>query len=351
MVSGGEHMGDIEQRPANEVIQASAVPERAPVPQIPEEVVRKAALIFADERDYGSETRKKALTYIREWYSAGMPSASQYREHLLTNRGLSRHTIGTIFGFLRNFGEFLVERGMMPFNTFRNVVIRGTRDTAPRRAYSLDEARHILRWAQENAHERDYAIVALMLGTALRTQAVAGINLGDYEVGPKQPRIWVRHKGKWTKDSYVLVYPGLRSALEAWLAVRPALLRAEGSPFFTSLNEPVRRLSVRSIRQIVLSVLQRAGLPGVPHQLRHTAITIARQSGAPLATVKEMAGHKSILTTEIYDHSVQREIYAPEETLDVRLYGKAQDSVREEASGTVAGEHGDRRMSDCQVNS
>ena len=306
-----------ETKPVGEVVER-VIQEIVPLPgsgTIGEDTIQRLAFAFCDERDYGAETRKKVLKHIHDWFTCGLVPGSQYREHLIANRGLSRQTVSCIVAFLRNFAEYCVEHRLLPYNPFRNVVVRGASRLSPRTAYTRDEAIRVMRAVYEENSYRDRAIVALMLGTALRSQAISSLNLGDLDLEHTPPRLWVRHKGHWEKDSFVYVYPTLKRILDAWLATRP-YMRAEGAPMFITMTDPPRRLSMRSVRMIVVNVLKRAGLPGVPHQLRHTAITIARQAGTPLDAVKEMAGHRSVQTTESYDHSIQRDTFAPEAVLD-----------------------------------
>lgn len=293
----------------------SAAP--TPVSLIKPDEIHRLALEFVTERDYMPSTREKALTFIQQWYESGMPDGVRYRD-LLLQCGLARTTIGSRFAILRNFCEFLVQRGHASVNSFRVVVVRGTQQET-RRSFSLEEIRFILQYARENASVRDYALIALMAGTGLRTQAICGLNFGDYESCVGYVRLWVRHKGRWAKDRYVLIFPGLQAVLENWLRVRPAP-RADQAPFFCTQSRPPRRMANRSVRQVVTRLMQRAGFPGVPHQLRHTAITLARQLGAPLESVREMAGHASVITTERYDHSLQRELFPPERVIDRALY-------------------------------
>jgi integrase len=42
------------------------------------------------------------------------------------------------------------------------------------------------------------------------------------------------------------------------------------------------------------------------HSLRHTAATKADEAGKPILAIRDMLGHKSVKTTEIYIHSIRR---------------------------------------------
>lgn len=324
-----------------ESVEIIPAPGRLQTDRPPDEVIKRLAFLFCEERDYRVSSRRKVLSWLRGWWESGIIRGGEYRDHLEKDRGLSRKTIGTMFGVLRNFGEFLVERGVLRYNPFRNVVVRGSRSRRRRRAFSEEEVERLLRYVYRECNARDRAIICLMLATGLRTQAVIDLDLSDYKPDLDPARLMVRHKGRWEKDAFVFVYETLQGILGEWLALRPRL-RAPHSAFFTTLAATGRRLAARTLRGMVTSVITAVGIDGVPHQLRHTAITIARKKGTPLEVLKEMAGHSSIRTTEIYDHSVQRERFAPEKALDEVLKDAQMDRDEAEAPGEGTGTPGDQ---------
>lgn len=70
-----------------------------------------------------------------------------------------------------------------------------------------------------------------------------------------------------------------------------------------------RRLSVRGIQQIVTGYLKKAGVKRkrvTAYSLRHSAATLALQNGASLMAVRDMLRHKSISTTQRYEHLTRR---------------------------------------------
>ena len=66
------------------------------------------------------------------------------------------------------------------------------------------------------------------------------------------------------------------------------------------------RISRRRVQQTVENALKAAGLDGrglSTHKLRHTAATLMYQHGhVDVLTLKNILGHESISTTEIYTH-------------------------------------------------
>lgn len=67
-------------------------------------------------------------------------------------------------------------------------------------------------------------------------------------------------------------------------------------------NSKIFNISTRRIEQIVKKYAEKAGIEKhvYPHMLRHTFGVQAHIAGMPLSVIKEVMGHSSIQTTQIY---------------------------------------------------
>ena len=135
----------------------------------------------------------------------------------------------------------------------------------------------------------------------MRLSELVGINIKDIDFYENRLKVL----GKRSKERMVYLNKACIDALEKYLAVRNSNPKAADEPALFISNQN-HRISKRRVQQIVMEILQKAGLDGkgiTTHKLRHTAATLMYQYGdADVLTLKELLGHASISTTEIYTH-------------------------------------------------
>jgi integrase/recombinase XerD len=107
----------------------------------------------------------------------------------------------------------------------------------------------------------------------------------------------LRVVGKGNKERSVFIGEPAADAIRAYLAERPGI--AEVDPLFVTMQG--RRMTERQLWCIFRDFREAAGFKGVtPHTLRHSFATHMLENGADIVTLKELLGHTSIATTQIY---------------------------------------------------
>jgi integrase/recombinase XerC len=106
--------------------------------------------------------------------------------------------------------------------------------------------------------------------------------------------------GKGSRRRSVPVGGPALQALQAWLAVRPELVRGEEPALFVSRRGT--RLTASQVRSRLRGLALRSGLPTHvhPHMLRHSFASHLLQSSGDLRAVQELLGHANITTTQVY---------------------------------------------------
>lgn len=138
---------------------------------------------------------------------------------------------------------------------------------------------------------RDRAVMEVLAGTGLRSCELLGLEVRDLG----RQALLVR-SGKGGRQRWV---PLLARTLRA---LGPVALAAPGSSSPLFRNAWGQGLSRRGLFQIVRRHLQRAGLAGGPHRLRHTYATRLLNQGVDLRSVQVALGHSDIHTTAVYLH-------------------------------------------------
>jgi site-specific recombinase XerD len=146
---------------------------------------------------------------------------------------------------------------------------------------------------------RDYCIVTLFINCGMRLSELVGLNIQDIDFYEQSMRLL----GKGNKERIIHLNNACVEALKAYLEDRQQLNTPEKALFLSKQN---RRISGRRVEQIVINSLKECNLDNrgiTTHKLRHTAATLMYQYGnVDTLILKEILGHKSIATTEIYTH-------------------------------------------------
>ena len=166
---------------------------------------------------------------------------------------------------------------------------------------SLEESIKLLESIDSKNKDRDYCIIVLFLNCGMRLSELVGLNISDYSRDNKTLRVL----GKGNKQRIVYLNQSCIEALNNYLDyIRPNETAKDKDAIFLSANKT--RINKRRVQQIVEENLKRAGLSNLgvtTHKLRHTAATLMYQHGnVDTLVLRDILGHKSISTTEIYTH-------------------------------------------------
>ncbi len=148
--------------------------------------------------------------------------------------------------------------------------------------------------------------IALLAVTGLRFGEFAALRVGDFDAARR--RLMIRASVSVVGSTMVWTTPKTHRTREVSVppSLVPALLsRSAGRPrdavLFTSANGQVLRLN-NWRRRVFAPACESAGIAGLkPHDLRHTAASLAVRSGANVKVVQRMLGHASAaMTLDVY---------------------------------------------------
>ena len=209
---------------------------------------------------------------------------------------------------LKGFFSYLVTQvNKLQENPTEGISLGSPKKALPK-YLTAEESIDLLKNIQSDFYERDFCMITLFLNCGMRLTELVTINMGDF----KQDTI--RITGKGNKERLVYLTDACLEALDHYKKARAALpnLPADERALFVS-KRTGKRLTARRVEQIVARCLQSAGLSGrgfSPHKLRHTAATLMYQGGVDMLALKEILGHESVSTTQIYTHINQERLRA-----------------------------------------
>lgn len=156
---------------------------------------------------------------------------------------------------------------------------------------------------------RQWCVFEVFYASGMRLAELHGLNWSDISWSPLQAKVL----GKGNKERLVPLTQRAAKllttlALEQGLNPDSSSMRSYAqSPF---LNPKGERISQRTLQKDIQSLLQSFGWQGKasPHMLRHSFATHMMENGAEILTVKELMGHSSIQSTQVYTHVSQDQV-------------------------------------------
>jgi integrase/recombinase XerC len=216
----------------------------------------------------------------------------------------SKRSIARKLASIRSFLKYLVRRGIIE----RNPGIYVATPKLPKKLpvyleeSAVDRMMDLPDVTTANG-VRDKAILEVLYGTGIRMGELIRLKLGDINI---QKNV-VKVVGKGNKQRIVPVGSKARVAIQNYLTIRNELLERseekvdEAWIFLSNRGKP---LYPRGVYNIVTQYIGKVAEieKKSPHVLRHTFATHMLNRGADLRAVKELLGHESLSTTQLYTH-------------------------------------------------
>lgn len=230
-----------------------------------------------------------------------------------TRKTLKKTTQNYYLIALRSLLEFFAEKNITSLPSSK---VKLAKDKADKeiKFLKLDQLSRLL--TAPNAGNiiglRDRALLETLFSTGLRVAELAALNCDQLRIKDETADIETAVIGKGSKIRTVYFSERAVAALRRYLKERKDLDNAlfinyrRGS----SKTDKSRRLTVKSIEDIVKKYVIMAGLPvmATPHTLRHSFATDLLNQGVDLRTVQEFLGHSNIATTQIYTHVTNKQL-------------------------------------------
>lgn len=150
--------------------------------------------------------------------------------------------------------------------------------------------------------KRDYAILTIFYSSGIRLSELIAIDVGDVNLD----RAVVRVLGKGALEREGELTDEAIKALSSYLKARRFWNGNNNNALF--LTRVGERIKKRDIETRIEQYGEKAGIRQkvTPHMLRHSIATHLLDNGMDIRRVQHFLGHRSIASTQIYTHIIDR---------------------------------------------
>ncbi len=208
---------------------------------------------------------------------------------------------------IRSFFKYLKVNAYIEDNPMISLDSPKLKKTLPK-YLTVEQAKQLLLAVEGANKERDYCILTLFLNCGMRLSELVSIDYNKIKYENDSATIVITGKGN--KERTVYLNNACILAIKRYMNARPRDGVKDRDALF--LSNRLTRISTKTVQHLVDNYIDKAGLSGLGfsvHKLRHTAATLMYQTGkVDVLELKELLGHESLNTTQIYTHIVNEKI-------------------------------------------
>lgn len=245
---------------------------------------------YFKNRDEGLSWASVDADIIRGWMES------------LMDRGNIAATVNTGLTAVRSFFRFALSRGLVVSDPAHRVT--GPKKQKPLPQFVKEEEMDWLldekEWGSDYNDVRARTILLVLYETGLRRSELTGLNDRDVDYAAGQLKV----TGKRNKQRIVPFGAELAEQLHRYQTVRDeTVVRQTADALF--LDKHGKRMTGSQVYHVVCRHLTGATTlkKRSPHVLRHSFATAMLNHDAGLESVRQLLGHESLETTEIYTHT------------------------------------------------
>ena len=224
----------------------------------------------------------------------------------LMDEGRAATSVNRKLSSLRSFYRFLLRKKAITVNPMAKVVGPKKKKPLPFFVREKDMDRLLDGLTFEEGFEgcRDRMVLEMFYATGMRLSELIGLDDADVDFSARLIKV----TGKRNKQRLIPFGNELEEDLRIYIKVRDEALPNGSDAFFVRKDGKrmypmqVYRLVKRNLSKVV-TLKKRS-----PHVLRHTFATAMLNDCAELRAVKELLGHESLTTTEVYTHTTFEEL-------------------------------------------
>lgn len=248
--------------------------------------------LFLKEKYDAEDVTEVNYPMIRQWIVS------------FVDKDLANKTINRKLSSLKTFFKFLLKVKAIEVNP----MLQHKSLKLPKReqeSFSISELEKISDYFEVDYFEglRDHLIIELLYSTGMRRQELIDLNLSSIDFEQNQLKVL----GKRNKERIVPLINSTSILIQQYLKERKLVAHGTHKLFVTKKGKPIYpNLVYRTVNTYFKKVSTKQKLS--PHLLRHAFATHLLEKGADITAIKDLLGHSSLASTEVYTHSNFKEL-------------------------------------------
>lgn len=242
---------------------------------------------FASEEYQYAEIGTVNYSIVRSWIVS------------LVDSGISNRTVNRKVSSLKTYYKFLLKTGQIEVNPLakHKALKTSKKIQVPFSEMEIETVMELLEKEDSFEGLRDRLVVELFYSTGIRRAELINIKISDVSFAQKTLKVL----GKRNKERIIPLLPAVLKSVDSYLSVRAQLENIKAPDYLFLTNKGVK-IYETLVYRIINSYFSKASekVKKSPHILRHSFATHLLDEGADINSVKELLGHSSLASTQVY---------------------------------------------------
>lgn len=219
---------------------------------------------------------------------------------LLVDAGISNNSINRKISSLKSFFKFLQKTAQIKVNPLaKHKSLKVMKKVQV--PFTVDEVNSVISAFGEGdsfISLRDKLIVELFYSTGMRRAELINLKVNSVSVETQSVKVL----GKRNKERLIPLIPSVASTIYNYLIEREKMKLESG---FLLVTEKGNKIYETLVYRVINNYFSKVStkVKKSPHILRHSFATHLLNQGADLNSVKELLGHSSLASTQVYTHN------------------------------------------------
>ncbi len=227
--------------------------------------------------------------YIRSWLAG------------LKEGGATSKTINRKISALRSFFKYSVKTGVVQQTPMAKIIAPKPEKRLPQFVAQKDMAtllNHVA-FGEDWKCQTERLLLQIFYNTGMRLSELVNLKESSVDTGNNTVKVL----GKGSKERIIPVSAALMSCISIYVKQKESFEKGVADTLL--VTQKGAKLPLRSVYNMVKKNLALVTTISIksPHVLRHTFATHLLNNGASLNAVKELLGHSSLASTQVYTHN------------------------------------------------